>query len=233
MNRKSVLRFGGASAVAVGILYLLVGATHFLLPRAQLRGAGGVNAHFFESLAEASLVFSLHYRIVVILSLLSIAVLLALFELLRSHRTGVLSWAAVVGVIGAALSTIDFAFVGVEVPRIAKHFVNATPAAQSAILLTGIPHLDPCFFAMGLTGIWALVSNYGALRARLIPKPLAYIGLLGGGLFELVFLGAAVQAPLLVDVSVGLGGLLVGPVWYIWIGIVLRAAARREPTAVA
>lgn len=53
MRHSSVLRFGGASAITVGVLYLLVGVTHFMLPRGQLRGAGGVTAAFFESLSGA------------------------------------------------------------------------------------------------------------------------------------------------------------------------------------
>ena len=225
MERNSVLKFGGISAFVVGILYLLVGATHFLLPRSQLRGAGGVDSSFFVSLAKTSLVFEVHYWIVALLALFGIAVLLAYFELLRPHRTGILCWSAVVGVIGAALSIVDFAFVAVEVPRIAERFVDSKLEIQSALLMMGMPHLDPCFLAWGLGGVWAIASNCTALRHKLIPPLLGYLGILGGVLFELVFLGAALQSPTLVDISVGLGGFFVGPIWYIWMGFVLRRDA--------
>ena len=66
MKRTSILRFGAISAFLCGALYLLVGVTHFLLPREQLRGATGVDAAFFESLASSSAVFTVHYWLVVL-----------------------------------------------------------------------------------------------------------------------------------------------------------------------
>jgi len=231
MKHSSVLGFGGASAIAVGMLNILTGVTHFLLPRAQLRGAGGVTAAFFESLSESSFVFSLHYWIVVALSLLTLAVIVAFLSLLREQLTGPLCWAAVVGFLGAALATIDFAYVAVEAPRLAKLFMSASPAVQSLLLVVGMPHIDPCFFAWGLTGVFALTVNTAALRQRLVPRSLGYIGLVGGVLFLLVFVGALSRSAWLIDLSVGLGALAVGPVWYFWIGFVLRKAGRSEKIA--
>jgi Domain of unknown function (DUF4386) len=226
MRHSSVLGFGGAAAHAVGILYVLVGCTHFLLPRAQLRGAGGVTAAFFQSLSESSMIFSLHYWIVAVLSLLMIAVYLALLSLLREHLSGPLCWAGAVGIIGAALSTVDFAYVGVEAPRLAEVFSGASPAAQSVLVVSGMPHIDPCFLASGLMGIFSLVANAVAMRHRLLPRALGYTGVVGGILLLLVFMGALFRSPRLIDVTVGLGGLLIGPVWYFWVGFVLRRAGR-------
>ncbi len=119
------LQFGGICSIAGGILYILVGATHLLLPRGQLRGASGVDSQFFESLANNSMVFILHYWIVVILSILSVAVILSLFELLQDHRSGPVSWGVVIGLFAAGLSLLDFAYVGVKAPQLAKLFVSA------------------------------------------------------------------------------------------------------------
>lgn len=225
MKHASLLRFGGAAAIAVGALNLLVGVTHFLLPRAQLRGAGGITSAFYESLSKNSLVFALHYWIVVVLSLLTLAVIAAFFSLLREHRTGPLCWGMVVGFLGAALTTIDFAYVAVEAPRLAKLFMSASPAAQSLLLVVGIPHIDPCFFAWGLMGVFALTVNCAALRHRLLPRALGSLGITGSVLFILVFLGSLFRTAWLIDFAVALGGLVVGPLWYIWTGVVLRSRA--------
>jgi hypothetical protein len=77
-----------------------------------------------------------------------------------------------VSLVAKVLTTIDFAFVAVESPRIARRFVAAPPAAQSALLLQGIP--------------------------------------------------------LLVDISVGLGGILVAPVWSFWFGWGLHRMVEKE-----
>ena len=225
MKHASLLRFGGTAAIAVGVLNLLVGVTHFMLPRAQLRDAGGITAAFYESLSKNSLVFALHYWIVVVLSLLTLAVIVAFLSLFREHRTGPLCWAAVVGFLGAALSTIDFAYVAVEAPRLAKLFMSASPVVQSLLLVVGMPHIDPCFFAWGLMGLFALTVNSAALRHRLLPRVLGYVGVVGGVLFLLVFVGALSRTAWLIDFAVGLGGLVIGPLWYIWTGFVLRSRA--------
>ena len=221
MKRTSILRFGATSAFLSGGLYVLAGFTHFLLPREQLRGATGVDAAFFDSLAASSTVFVVHYWIVVLVSLFTIGVILAFFLLLRDHQSGFLCWAALLAVIGAALTAIDFAFVAVESPRIAQRFVAAPPAAQSALLLQGIPHVDPCFFGMCLMGVWMLTANAAALRAGRLPRFLGALGILGGVLSLSAFAGALGRSPLIVDISVGLGGILVAPVWSFWFGWVL------------
>jgi hypothetical protein len=69
MYHRSMLDLGGIFAILVGVGYILVALTHFLMPRAQLRGAFGVRAAFYESLAKASTVFSIHYWLVAISSL--------------------------------------------------------------------------------------------------------------------------------------------------------------------
>lgn len=55
--------------------------------------------------------------------------------------------AVAVGILGAALSTLDFAYVGVTAPRVAAQFVRAPQESQSVLLLIGMPHIDPCFLA--------------------------------------------------------------------------------------
>ena len=231
MRHSSLLRFGGTAANAAVVLYVLVGLTHFMLPRAQLRGAGGVSAAFFRSLSESAVIFSLHYWIVACVSLMAIAVYVAFLSLLRQHITGLLCWAAIVGFVGAALSTIDFVYVGVEAPRLAKVFSSASVEVQSLLLVGGMPHLDPCFFAFGLMGVFALTANSAALRHRLLPPTLGYIGIAGGLTHMLVCMGALLRSSWLIDLSVALGGLVIGPVWCFWMGFILRKAGQFEQSA--
>jgi hypothetical protein len=228
MKRSSILRFGATSAFLVGTLSLLAGLTHFLLPPAQLRGATGVDAAFFDSLAASSAVYQAHYWFVVLGCLFTVGVILAFFVLLHGHQSGFLCWTAILGVVGAALAASDFALVAVESPRLAARFAAAPPAAQSALLLQGVPHVDPCFFAWGLMGMWWLAANATALRADRLPRFLASLGILQGLLSLSGFAAALGRSPLLVDISVGVGFLLVGPVWSFWFAWTLRRVAQKE-----
>ena len=227
MRRESVLRFGGAAAITVGALYLLVAATHFMMPRAQLRGAFDISGEFLTSLAQGSAVFQLHYWIVVVLALLTLAVVAAFWELFRGKRSGPVVWATALGSFAAALMALDFAQFGTLAPRLAGKYAAGDAAVRPLLAALGVPHSDPCFFAYGLMGGFALIANVAAWRRRLLPRLLAGIGACGGGLYVILFAGSLAQAPLLVDVAVGLGGLVIAPVWYIWSGFVLIGLSRR------
>lgn len=226
MNRSGIMRFGGKAATAVGALYLLVGATHFLMPQAQLRGADGVDGDFFLSLAQGGFVFRLHYWIVVALALLTLAVIAAFRELLRDEPAGPVDWAMTLGYFGAALMALDFAQFGAAAPRLAAAYAAADQATRPLLAAIGVPHSDPCFFAYGLLGGFALIVNLALWCRRQLPRPLAAVGVLGGGLYLLLFAGSLLRMPLLVDIAVGAGGLIAAPVWYIWSGLILTGRGR-------
>jgi len=78
------------------------------------------------------------------------------------------------------------------------------------------------FLSWALLGIWSLVCNWFALKDKLLPKTICYIGILGSCLYFLVFLGSVVQKQLIVDIAVGVGGLIIGPIWYIWFGLAIK-----------
>jgi Na+-transporting methylmalonyl-CoA/oxaloacetate decarboxylase beta subunit len=122
MFHRSMLELGGKFAILVGIGYILVALTHFLMPRAQLRGAIEVRTAFYESLAKASTVFTIHYWLVAVSSLLGIGVVLAFGELIGEQQSGFLSWATALGISGAILAAVDFIFVGLKAPRQARRF---------------------------------------------------------------------------------------------------------------
>ena len=228
---EDFIRVGWISSIIVGILYILVGGTHFLLPLDQLRGGRSINETFFLSLADHSLVFSIHYWLVVLLSLFSIAVILAFFKIVSSTHKGIALWITVIGIIGTALSIVDFASVGVKASRIAQQFSSYTENEKLISLIAGLPHIDPCFLAWALLGIWSLVCNWLALKNKLLPKTICYVGIFGSCLYILVFLGSVVQKQLIVDIAVGVGGLIIAPIWYIGFGLAIKNIYGRTNSA--
>jgi hypothetical protein len=53
---------------------------------------------------------------------------------------------------------------------------------------------------------------------------LPWVGILGALLYEAVFLGSLVHRPMLIDVGAGFGGVVIAPVWSVWLGIALWRA---------
>ena len=50
LRNEDFIRAGWISSLTVGILYILVGVTHFLLQLDQLRGGRGINEAFYKSI---------------------------------------------------------------------------------------------------------------------------------------------------------------------------------------
>jgi hypothetical protein len=74
-----------------------------------------------------------------------------------------------------------------------------------------------------------LVVSVLALRARSWPKALAYLGIAGAvGYFMAVASAVVPNAMGIILIVAGLGALVVGPLWYIWMGLVLL---RTQPGA--
>jgi hypothetical protein len=74
----------------------------------------------------------------------------------------------------------------------------------------------------GAVGLWVLVISILAMRARLWPRPLLIVGIAVAIAYFLVlatnlipsFSGAIL-------IIAGVGGIGLGPIWYIWLGIIL------------
>lgn len=111
--------------------------------------------------------------------------------------------------------------------RLAKEWPSLDVAAQVIISSIGLPHLDPeGLFGFGFLGLWLGTVNIVMFKANLIPKCLAMFGLLGAFLNELVFIGTVFHVALLIDLAAGVGGMIAGPIWLIWLGIQLIRRSR-------
>jgi hypothetical protein len=97
---------------------------------------------------------------------------------------------------------------------------------QQTLSVVRIPNMDPYyFFSFGLVGIWLLVVNGIGLRRKALPKLLAILGLIAGLAYWAFILGFLVNASWLNAIG-KYSGFTLGPVWYIWMGILLWKRAK-------
>ncbi|MFQ5521069.1 MAG: hypothetical protein ACE5FK_06710, partial [Candidatus Methylomirabilia bacterium] len=80
------------------------------------------------------------------------------------------------------------------------------------------------FLTYGGIGLWVLVVSALALREAKLPKLLSYVGVATAISYLLGVVGYSLLIRQLIVISIGLGGLILAPIWYIWIGIRLRSA---------
>ena len=210
----------GVCAILASLSYWIIGASHFLMPKAQLHFATGITADFFKSLASKSTAFQVHYWTFAISSLLIMAVVLGLKNFLGPRQSLWLRLTEVLVLIGLAVTALEFILMQNYALRLAKEFQDLDVSAQTIISTISLPRLDPeGLFGFGLSGLWLGTVNLIMFKGNQIPKLLAIFGLLGAFLNELVFVGVLFHIAFLIDLAAGVGAMIIGPVWFLWLGI--------------
>ncbi len=221
MNEKSIGKLGGICAVIMGILYVLVGITYLLLPEAQKGGPE------IEDLAKALLSINqnptlliLQYVEFALIGILAFAAVPAISGLVQTVNEGWARWTKNLAYLGFAVVAISYFRAIALTPWRAAAFVAGDASTRAAIAGIGSVYIDPQgWLSFGAVGLWFLVVNVLALRGGKLPKVLGIIGIVGAISYGLVVAGNVTGIVLLVMIAAGLGGIIVAPIWFIWIGV--------------
>jgi hypothetical protein len=140
--------------MAAALSYWLIGATHFLMPKAQIHFATGIKADFFNSLGSGSTAFQIHYWVFAVSSLLGMGVVIGLRNLLSSKPNLWLRLTEAFALIGLGVMAVDFVMMQNYALRLAKQWPSLDATAQAIISAAGLPQLDPeGLFGFGLVGL--------------------------------------------------------------------------------
>jgi uncharacterized protein DUF4386 len=222
---NSLRRLGGACAIVLGVSYVLVGITYFLVPDAQRPGMAIES--FYPSYAANPLFARLLNWELALGALFAICAVLAIQDAVRSAAEGLARWTGNLAIIGFAVTAIDgFRALSLQ-PQIAAGYVAADNSAKAAIAATGVTAIDPDgWLAFGAVGAWALATSVLILRTAAFPRVLGYVGIAVGILYGLVVAGNYLGIPQLIAVAAGLGGVVAAPIWFIGLGsTLLRGSA--------
>ncbi len=221
MNEKSIVKLGGICAVIVGILYVLVGITYLFLPEAQKGGPE------IEDFAKALLSINQNPTLIILLSvefvligILAFAAVPAISGLVQTVNAGWARWTKNLAYLGFAVLAISYFRAIALTPWRAEAFAVGDASTRAAIAGIGSAYIDPHgWLSFGAVSLWLLVVNVLALRGGKLPKLLGIIGIVGAILYALVVAGNVTGITLLVMIAAGLGGIIMGPIWFIWIGV--------------
>jgi hypothetical protein len=151
--------------------------------------------------------------------ILATAVMVALFRSLSDVDDSFAMWALLLGVVGALGSAVHGGYDlanGINPPG------TGTGGLPSQVDPRGL-------LTFGVTGIAVAVFAWLISRSRNLPTRLAYLGYVSALLLEVLYLGRLIildaTNPLIV-VAALLGGFIVNPAWYAWLGMVFL---RRTP----
>jgi hypothetical protein len=160
--------------------------------------------------------------------LVSLVVMIALYQRLRLADPSFALLGLLLGVAGALGSSIHGGFdlaVLVKRPAYSDVYFPANMVDPRGLL------------TFGFTALALLVIAYLILQGAALPRRLGYLGLLGGILLIVVYLGRLIvlnpKSPVLLTAAV-LSGFIVNPLWFLWVARILwrgqsQPAAPPEP----
>lgn len=228
MKDTTLSHLGGICAILLAVSYVVVGVTYLPLPpeQQQIVGLYTNPAAFLESVATTFTLLTVEFWAEALGSLVGIAAVLAISERVRSANEGWVRWTSTLAIIGLSITAIDDLRFLALTPGRATAYVQGNAAVKAALTVPGaLEGLDPHhWLRLGAVGLWVLVVNLAALRARAWPMPLAYVGIGVALVSWLAVAGIVVQMPAALTLVAGLGAILLAPLWYIWLGLRLRTA---------
>jgi len=223
MKDNSLYKLGGICSVLVGISYIIIGIT-VLLESPQLT---------VENNAQSPFLFFESNRVVLLTqwsamawgAVFALAVIPAVSEKVRNLNEGWVRWTGTLATLGFAVTILDNYWAIVMTPARAAAYVTSSEAMRAAFAVPGeVQFIDiQGWLGYGAVGLWVLVINLLALRGAIFPKPLAYLGIATALAYFLVLTTMVfpnVRGMILVVAAIG--GILLAPIWYIWIGLILH-----------
>ena len=151
--------------------------------------------------------------------LLATAVLVALYERLRTTDASFALWGLLLGLAGAIGSALHG---GYDLAAVLHEHAPVDPNLPSAMDPRGL-------LTFGASGIGLWVFAWLMARGGQLPRGLAYLAYLVAGLELVLYLGRLIvfdaKHPVIV-VPALLAGFIATPIWYIWLGVSLWRGAR-------
>jgi hypothetical protein len=234
MKDTTLSKLGGTCSILTGVTIIVTAVLYLLLPREQ-QDACHCPETFLASLAHSSMLYVAEYVVFALSSLLAIAAVLAISASVRAAHDGWVRWTSTLAIIGQAVNAVDAIRRAALDPAKAMAYVHGSATVKAALTVPGaLQGLDPQgWLRLGAVGLWILVVSLLALRSGIFdpgerlgtwPKPLAFLGMVGAIVYSLVVVGQVVQTPSLIVILAGVGGVILIPLWYIWLGLRLRRA---------
>ena len=223
MKDLSVLKLGGVCAILLGVAKIMSSGIYVLLA-ADLR-AEVPAARFLPAFAQNPSLLLAFFWVETLVGVLGLAAVPAISSLVRSTNEGWTRWAGNLASAGFVVAAVGYSLSIARLPGIASAFVAGDAATKAALAATWKSSIDLFgLWGYGAIGFWVLVISILSLQREDAAKPLAYLGVLHAVLFLLVPAGAIFKSQTILLVVAG-AGVIVAPIWWIWMGLNLRRTA--------
>lgn len=233
MKDNSLYELGGICSALVGLSYVVIGITIILMPP-QITGVDNFASPTLILFESNRVLVLTQYWAMALGAIFALAVIPAVSEKVRNLNEGWLRWTSSLATLGFAVTILDNYWAIVITPAQSAAYLAADEALRAAMTLPSAPQQSDlkAWLGYGAVGLWVLVVNLLALRGNRWPKGLAYLGIA----VALVYFLAVIPAGILGDLTfvlAGVGGVVLAPIWYIWMGVSLRRKGSQGNTSEA
>lgn len=193
---KNFTQFAGTAAVLTGVLSVLYAILFLFVTRADA---------YFGALGS--------WVVLGVSGLLALAAFVGLYGQFQVREPGFALYALLLSALASFAMLQHGAFEAIDLVR--RGSVDTALGAPSQVDAAGLA-------SFGVMGLATLLWSGLMLRANLFPRNLARLGLLNAALLLLLFAATVFGVQPLILLSGGLTSVIVGPVWWVWMGRALE-----------
>ncbi len=215
--------------MALAVTYLIVGLTYTLLPGHPTDANGVLN------LAGGSPGwFRFLYGMLAVGGVLGLAVAGPVSELAGKTALQWIAWARMLAYLGFALTVVQGVRMATLLPQLGSLYHGCGSCALSlgeqqtlARWLYATLPIDPFYWIVfGAISLWTLAVALATMGSAALPRPLPFIGLALTVGYWLLIAGLATGHAGLFAVASIAASVILGPLWYGWLGVVLTTRPR-------
>ena len=222
---NGVYRLGGMCSILLGVLSALIGITYLLLPPEQRLGMKAVDV--LPSFAQNSTLLTLQSIELALAGVLGLAVVPAAAALIQKADEGWARWMSSLAYLGFGVAAVSNLLVAGRLPGIAAAFVAGDAATKAALVPVWRSTLDfQGWWQYGAIGVWILVTSLLAMRDNMLSRAASWLGIVGAIVQVSVPIAFVLKLPDIITI-VAIAGGIIGPIWYILLGMTLR----RQPAS--
>jgi hypothetical protein len=222
---------GRVAACGVAASYLAAAVCAGLMP-AELQGRPEIGAHVFWTVLAADPAAHLGFHFAwVAAGLFGLGAVPALSAAVWRAHPGAVVWTGAGAWLGFAVLARSHLMEVAFDRKIIPLYAGASPAFQEAVHVVAGLALDvpDGVLTHGLVGVWIGVVSWLAVRRGGAAPALGLLGA-AAGLSQLAgVFGYALALRPLVVVAIGLGGGLLVPAWFVWMGVSALRNTRQDP----
>lgn len=211
-THKPRVPFYSLSAVLCALAYISAGACFVFDPSSAFpRGSD----EYWMALANDNPIRQFFLLSFALAGIFTFAPIARMIQCLKAMPGSFTYWSGQLGYLAFGLTTINYVRILSGEPVRAAAFLSGDDSARTAISSFSIGLDTQGWILFGIAGLFYFGVNYAALKQRSWHPAIALLGLLSALLCWLAFAGLLLEQMKLVEVAAGLGGVVVGPLWWL------------------